>query len=175
MNTYFRATIERDITGNDDSSIVEIHAQERPLDRKDLLKDGCRVRYTAYFDTLPNARVWQTLMFSRSPRPIDFMDRRRINCNACSERAACDQAKADCPLDDPPAYPIKMHLPREIYVEYLSRVHGWPLRIRARDEIAVLCDVHQLGAGKLAPIYRFPGGTSLVDDCEMIPYDDERS
>lgn len=54
----------------------------------------------------------------------------------------------------------------------LSAHFGWPIKIKARGYIAFLVDVQPLGGGKFAPIYRFPGGDSLVDDCEMIPADE---
>lgn len=53
-------------------------------------------------------------------------------------------------------------------IEELSRRYGWPLKIHARGYDAHLVDAQPLN-GDPAPIYRFPGGDSLVDDCEMIP------
>lgn len=47
--------------------------------------------------------------------------------------------------------------------------HGWPLRIKARGEIARLVSIQPLNDGTVEPIYRFPGGDSLVDKREMIP------
>lgn len=55
----------------------------------------------------------------------------------------------------------------------LSLNFGWPMKIKARDCIAHLVGVQSLNGGKFAPIYRFPGGDSLVDDCEMIPADED--
>lgn len=54
----------------------------------------------------------------------------------------------------------------------LSVYFGWPMKIRARGYIAHLVGVQSLDEGKFAPVYRFPGGDSLVDDCEMIPADE---
>jgi hypothetical protein len=55
------------------------------------------------------------------------------------------------------------------YVETLSQKYGWPLKIQARGFVAYLTDVQPLLEGRVTPIYRFPGGDSLVDECEMIP------
>lgn len=43
----------------------------------------------------------------------------------------------------------------------------WPYHIRARGYDAYLCGVQPLSGAQSAPIYRFPGGQSLVDDAEM--------
>lgn len=58
------------------------------------------------------------------------------------------------------------------YVEELSRRYGWPLKIHARGYDAYLVGVQPLNEGKPEPIYRFPGGDSLVDKCELIPAGD---
>jgi len=56
------------------------------------------------------------------------------------------------------------------YVEELSEKYGWPLKIKARGYVAYLCDIQPLNTGeKPLPVYRFPGGRSLVDEREMIP------
>ena len=55
----------------------------------------------------------------------------------------------------------------------LSAHYGWPLKIKARGCIAHLVGLQHLEGDKVAPIYRFPGGDSLVDDCEMIPDDED--
>ena len=47
--------------------------------------------------------------------------------------------------------------------------YGWPLKIKARGEIARLVSIQPLNDGTVEPIYRFPGGGSLVDKREMIP------
>ena len=54
----------------------------------------------------------------------------------------------------------------------LNARYGWPLKIKARGCIAHLAGLQHLEGDKVAPIYRFPGGDSLVDDCEMIPADE---
>lgn len=51
----------------------------------------------------------------------------------------------------------------------LSAHYGWPMKIQARGCIAHLVGLQHLECGKVAPIYRFPGGDSLVSDGEMIP------
>ena len=55
------------------------------------------------------------------------------------------------------------------FVEMLHQRYGWPLKIQARDCTAYLVGVQAITGGKVEPIYRFPGGDSLVDDCELIP------
>lgn len=55
------------------------------------------------------------------------------------------------------------------YREDLAERYGWPLKIRARGCVAYLVDVQPLLGGKVEPIYRFPGGDSLVSECEMVP------
>lgn len=58
------------------------------------------------------------------------------------------------------------------FIDELSEKYGWPKKIKARGYIAYLCDIQILNAGeKPLPIYRFPGGRSLVDECEMISVD----
>ena len=65
---------------------------------------------------------------------------------------------------------MKQYVERKSYVEELSEEYGWPLKIKARGYIAHLCGLQPLNAGeKPIPIYRFPGGQSLVDEIEMIP------
>lgn len=54
----------------------------------------------------------------------------------------------------------------------LSERYGWPLKIKARGCIAHLAGLQHLEGDKVAPIYRFPGGDSLVSEGEMIPADD---
>ncbi|MBR4953119.1 MAG: hypothetical protein IKZ30_01245 [Oscillospiraceae bacterium] len=171
MNTYYKVAVERELNAVR-SNVYTILLGEKPVDYKAILRDGKCVCFVGHFETQESAQRWHDLMLSRKLAQIDFMDRRRINCDACPERDACDQVKQDCPLDDPPAFSVDTMLPGESLPEYLSRVHGWPLRIETREEIATLCDVQQLDGGKLAPIYRFPGGPSLVSDDEMIPYDE---
>lgn len=51
----------------------------------------------------------------------------------------------------------------------LARRYGWPLKIHARGYDAYLVGAQPLLEGGPAPIYRFPGGDSLVDECEMLP------
>lgn len=174
MNTYYKVAVERELDAVR-SNIYTILLEEKPVDYKTILRDGKCICFVGHFETQESAQRWQALMLSRKLAPIDFMDRRRINCDACPEHDACDRVKHDCSLDDPPALPVETMLPGESLPEYLSRVHGWPLRIEAREEIATLCDSQQLDDGKLAPIYRFPGGPSLVSDSEMIPCEDERN
>ena len=50
--------------------------------------------------------------------------------------------------------------------------YGWPLKIKARGEIARLVSMQPLNGGTVEPIYRFPGGDSLVDKAEMIPVEE---
>ncbi len=52
------------------------------------------------------------------------------------------------------------------YVERLSKEHGWPLKIHARGYDAYLVDIQPLTGGETAPIYRFPGGDSVVFEDE---------
>ena len=58
------------------------------------------------------------------------------------------------------------------YVEELHQRYGWPLRIQARGCKAHLVGLQPLAGGQVEPIYRFPGGDSLVDKCELVPADD---
>lgn len=61
------------------------------------------------------------------------------------------------------------------FVEELSARYGWPLKIRARGYIAHLVGAQPMNEGDPEPIYRFPGGDSLVDRCEMVSaVDDEQ-
>jgi hypothetical protein len=51
---------------------------------------------------------------------------------------------------------------------YIDRLRTkYPFRIFARGYEAVLCGVQPLLEGQETPIYRFPGGDSLVDDVEI--------
>jgi hypothetical protein len=60
-------------------------------------------------------------------------------------------------------------------VEQLSEQYGWPLKIKARGHIACLYDIQPLNAGeKPLPVYRFPGGRSIVSEHEMVPADMEK-
>lgn len=79
-------------------------------------------------------------------------------------RAALDKAQEQEAQDAPTA-------PTEL--ESIAAKHGWPMKIKARGEVAYLVDVQRLVGNDVAPIYRFPGGDSLVDECEMIPYTEE--
>ena len=54
-------------------------------------------------------------------------------------------------------------------VEQLHKRYNWPLKIHARGYDAYLIDIQPLADGEAEPIYRFPGGDSLVDYCEMFP------
>lgn len=53
------------------------------------------------------------------------------------------------------------------YIEQLHEKYGWPLKIHARGYDAYLIGLQPLVEGRVAPIYRFPGGDSLVDDREL--------
>lgn len=55
------------------------------------------------------------------------------------------------------------------YVQKLHERTGWPIKIKARGFTAYLVGKQPLTEGRSCPIYRFPGGNSLVDECEMIP------
>ena len=48
------------------------------------------------------------------------------------------------------------------------------MKIKARGEVAYLVDVQKLIGNDSEPIYRFPGGDSLVSKVEMIPYKEEQ-
>lgn len=64
----------------------------------------------------------------------------------------------------------------EIYRTELQEIahrNGWPMKIKARGYVAYLVGVQPLNEGKSEPIYRFPGGDSLVDECEMIPTEED--
>jgi len=55
-------------------------------------------------------------------------------------------------------------------LEAMANKYHWPLRIKARGYVAILTDVQRLNDGeKPMPIYRFPGGESLVSESEMVP------
>lgn len=58
------------------------------------------------------------------------------------------------------------------YVDELHEKYGWPLRIKARGYTASLIGLQPLVEGRVAPIYRFPGGDSLVSECEMVPFEE---
>lgn len=60
------------------------------------------------------------------------------------------------------------------YVEKLHERYGWPLKIHTRGYDAYLIDIQPLVDGLVAPIYRFPGGDSIVGDDELIPADDDQ-
>jgi hypothetical protein len=60
-----------------------------------------------------------------------------------------------------------MYTEKKSKVQMLHEKYGWPLKINARGYVAYLIDVQPLVDGLVTPIYRFPGGDSLVDDCEM--------
>ena len=61
-----------------------------------------------------------------------------------------------------------MYHERKSFVEELHERYGWPLKIKARGYVACLVDIQPLNSGEdPLPIYRFPGGDSLVDKCEM--------
>lgn len=62
-----------------------------------------------------------------------------------------------------------MYQEEKSHVEKLHEKYGWPLKIKARGYIAYLIDAQPLTAGMVAPIYRFPGGDSLIGENEMIP------
>lgn len=62
-----------------------------------------------------------------------------------------------------------MHKETKSYVQELHERTGWPLKIKARGFIAYLVGEQPLTDGESCPIYRFPGGDGLVDECEMIP------
>lgn len=55
-------------------------------------------------------------------------------------------------------------------LQRVANKNGWPMRIKARGEVAHLVDVQPLCGGEIAPIYRFPGGDNVVSDDELIPY-----
>lgn len=52
-------------------------------------------------------------------------------------------------------------------IEELSQRYGWPLKIHARGCDACLVGAQPLNEGDPEPIYRFPGGDSLVSDSEL--------
>lgn len=79
-------------------------------------------------------------------------------------RAALDKAQEQEEQDAPTA-------PTDL--ERVATKQGWPMKIKARGEVAYLVDVQRLVGNDIAPIYRFPGGDSLVSDSEMIPYTEE--
>ena len=58
-------------------------------------------------------------------------------------------------------------------LERVAAKQGWPMKIKARGEVAYLVDVQRLTGNDIAPIYRFPGGDSLVSDSEMTEYTEE--
>ncbi len=52
--------------------------------------------------------------------------------------------------------------------EYIDRLRTmYPFHIFARGYDAYLCGIQPLLIGQQAPLYRFPGGVSLVDDAEL--------
>ncbi len=58
-------------------------------------------------------------------------------------------------------------------LQRVAQKQGWPLKIKARGEVAYLVDVQRLVGNDIAPIYRFPGGDSVVSDSELTPYTEE--
>jgi len=65
---------------------------------------------------------------------------------------------------------MKQYVEPKSYIDTISEEYGWPKKIKARGFIAYLCDAQPLNNGeKPLPIYRFPGGRSLVSECEMVP------
>ena len=54
------------------------------------------------------------------------------------------------------------------FAEDLSSRYGWPLKIHARGYDAYLTDVQPLLDGEVAPIYRFPGGETIVSESELL-------
>ena len=46
--------------------------------------------------------------------------------------------------------------------------YGWSMKIKARGEVARLVSIQPLNDGTVEPVYRFPGGDSLVDKAEII-------
>ncbi len=62
-----------------------------------------------------------------------------------------------------------MYNEQKSYVELLHERTGWPLKIKARGYVAYLIDEQPLLDGDSRPIYRFPGGDSLVSTSELIP------
>lgn len=52
-------------------------------------------------------------------------------------------------------------------IEELSQRYGWPLKIHARGCDAYLVGAQPLNESDPEPIYRFPGGDSLVSDSEL--------
>lgn len=64
---------------------------------------------------------------------------------------------------------VIMYQEKKSYIQELHERTGWPLKIKARGFIACLIGEQQLLEGRSCPIYRFPGGDNLVDECEMIP------
>lgn len=59
-------------------------------------------------------------------------------------------------------------------LQRIANKMDWPMKIKARGEVAYLVDIQHLNGGDIEPIYRFPGGDSLVDKGEMIPYVEEK-
>ncbi len=59
---------------------------------------------------------------------------------------------------------------RKSHVQILHETKGYPLKIEARGGYtAYLVGEQPLLEGRCTPIYRFPGGDSLVSDCELKP------
>lgn len=60
------------------------------------------------------------------------------------------------------------HKKAESYGPYIDRLRTkYPFRIRTRGYEAVLCGVQPLLEGQETPVYRFPGGESLVSQSEL--------
>lgn len=79
-------------------------------------------------------------------------------------RAALDKAQEQEEQDAQPA-------PTDL--ERVAAKQGWPMKIKSRGEVAYLVDVQRLTGNDIAPIYRFPGGDSVVSDSELTPYTEE--
>ena len=56
------------------------------------------------------------------------------------------------------------------YGEILNKTYGWPVKIHTRGYDAYLVDAQPISLGVKLPVYRFPGGESLVDECEWKPF-----
>lgn len=60
-------------------------------------------------------------------------------------------------------------------LERLAEKHGWPHKIHSRGYDAYLVDFQPLVDGLVDPIYRFPGGNSLVSECEWKDENNDKS
>lgn len=52
-------------------------------------------------------------------------------------------------------------------LDRIAAEKGWPRKIHTRGHDAYLVDVQPLGKGDALPIYRFPGGDSVVFESEL--------